>query len=308
MNAHRADELVPIAHHGRIVVGVDGSEHADRAVVWAAHQAILEHRSLSLVHAYEPHGRTLVGALELEGDNRLELLHSLRRLGRATLDDAVERAREIAPDVEVGTELIDTDPRQALVTASETAHLLVLGSRGRGALRGLLLGSVSVAVSQLAQCPTIVCRPRRSAPDVGRIVVGADGSAESRPVLDFAFQQASRQQVPLTVMHCFWEIVPQGRSAAADMPVDMRLLLAESVAGFRETYPDVEVELHLTRGLVDQVLADAAPAADLLVVGRRHHDALSRLLQGSMATAVLERAAGTVAVVPEPVDAASDDS
>jgi nucleotide-binding universal stress UspA family protein len=80
----------------------------------------------------------------------------------------------------------------------------------------------------------------------------------------------------------------------------MRLLLAESVAGLRETYPDVEVDLHLTRGLVDQVLADTAPGADLLVVGRRHQNAISRFFHGSMATAVLERAAGTVAVVPEP--------
>lgn len=289
-----------MGHHGRIVVGVDGSEHAGRAVRWAARQAILEHRGLSLVHAYEPLGRTLVGALELEGDNRLELLHSLRRLGRATLDDAAQQVREIAPEVDVTAELVDADPRQTLVDASQTARLLVLGSRGRGALRGLLLGSVSVAVSQLAKCPTVVCRPRVETPDAGRIVVGADGSAASRTVLDFAFEQASRRHVPLTVMHCFWQIVPQGQPPGADIPADMRLLLAEAVAGFRETYPDVDVDLQLTRGLVDQVLADTAPAADLLVVGRRHQDTLSRLLHGSMAIAVLERAAGTVAVVPEP--------
>ena len=300
MNALLSDRVEPAHHSGRIVVGVDGSEHADRAIVWAARQATLEHRPLTLMHAFDPVGRTFVGALELEGDNRLELLHSLRRAARITLDDAVQRVREIGPDLDVRCELVDSDPRQALVDASKTAHLLVMGSRGRGPVRGLLLGSVSVAVSQLAECPTIVCRPRRVAHDTPGVLVGADGSAASRPVIDFAFRQASLRGVPLTVMHCFWEMVAADSSSVrVEVPADMRLLLAESVAGFRESYPDVEVHLELARGLVDQVLVNAAPTADLLVVGGHHKDVVARLLHASMAAAVLERAVGTVAVVPE---------
>jgi nucleotide-binding universal stress UspA family protein len=300
MNPHLSD-IVEAAHQsGRIVVGVDGSEHADRAIVWAARRAALERRPLTLLHAFDPLGRTFVGALELEGDNRLELRHALRRAARITLDEAVQRVHEIGADLVVHAELVDTDPRQALVDASKTAHLLVVGSRGRGPLRGLLLGSVSLAVSQLAECPTIVCRPRRAEPDTARVLVGADGSAASRPVIDFAFREASLRGVPLTVMHCFWQVVPADSSSGpVEEPADMRLLLAESVAGFRESYPDVDVHLELARGLVDQVLVSAAPAADLLVVGRRHKDAIARLLHASMAAAVLERAAGTVAVVPE---------
>jgi nucleotide-binding universal stress UspA family protein len=300
MNALLSDRVEAAHHSGRIVVGVDGSEHADRAIVWAARQAALEHRQLTLMHAFDPVGRTFVGALELEGDNRLELLHSLRRAARITLDDAVQRVSEIGPDLDVHCELVDTDPRQALVDASKSAHLLVVGSRGRGPVRGLLLGSVSVAVSQLAECPTIVCRPRRVEPDTPGVLVGADGSAASWPVIDFAFRQASLRGVPLTVMHCFWEMVAaDSASTRAEGPADMRLLLAESVAGFRESYPDVEVHLELARGLVDQVLVNAALAADLLVVGGHHKDAVARFLHASMAAAVLERAVGTVAVVPE---------
>jgi nucleotide-binding universal stress UspA family protein len=291
------------SHRGHIVVGVDGSEHADRALAWAARQAELEHRPLTLLHAFDPVGRTLVGALELEGDNRLELLRTLRRDARRTLDDAVDKVREIGPGLEVHHQLVDTDPRHALVKASTTAHLLVVGARGRGSLRGLLLGSVSVAVAQLAECPTVVCRPPGTGPTVARIVVGADGSAASWPVIDFAFRQASRRAVPLTVMHCFWEVTPANAPVGPDEgPVDMKVVLAESVAGFRESYPDVEVDLQLARGLVDRVLVDSAASADLLVVGRRHKRAVARLLHASMAAAVLERAAGTVAVVPEADD------
>jgi nucleotide-binding universal stress UspA family protein len=286
---------------GSIVVGVDGSVHAERAIAWAVRQAVLEHRPLTLLHAFDPTGRTLVGALELEDDNRVELLHHLRRAARITLDEASDRAQTIASDLDVRTLLVEADPRQALIDASDTAHLLVVGSRGRGALRGLLLGSVSVAVSQLANCPTIVCRPRGAEPDTPGVLVGADGSAASRPVIDFAFSQTSLRRVPLTVMHCFWEIVSQSSSThpSPEDPADMRMLLAESVAGFSESYPDVEVHLELARGLVDQVLVGAAPTTDLVVVGRRHKDALARFLHASMAAAVVERAAGTVAVVPE---------
>ncbi len=300
MDSH-VEGIVTTAHRsGSIVVGVDGSEHADRALVWAAAQAALEHRPLTLMHAFDPVGRLFVGALELEGDNRSELVHALRRAARIILDEAVELVQKIGPDLEVHHELVEADPRQALVDASRTAHLLVLGSRGRGPLRGMLLGSVSVAVSQLAACPTIVCRPRREDPDTHRVVVGADGSPASRPVIDFAFAEASRRGVPLTVMHCFWDIVAtQSPSSASEASADERLLLAESVAGFRESYPDVEVHLELASGLIDQVLVDAAPTADLLVVGRRHKNAIARFLHASMAAAVLERSAGTVAVVPE---------
>jgi nucleotide-binding universal stress UspA family protein len=302
MNTEARDVPRTTISPGSIVVGVDGSEHAARALDWAARQAALEHRPLTLLHAFNPVARTTLGALELEGTDRYELLRELRRAARVALDDATVRVHEIEPGVTVQTCLLDgDDARHALVEASRTAHLLVVGSHGRGALRGLLLGSVSVAVAQLAACPVVVCRPRHGDPDTHGVLVGVDGSPESVPVIDFAFQQASLRGVPLTVMHCYWEIVAQGRAAprALENATDMELLLAESVAGFAETYPDVEVRLELSRGLVDQVLAQAAPETDLLVVGRRHKAAVARLLHASMAAAVLERAAGTVAVVPE---------
>lgn len=299
MNAEVHDALHPTITPGSIVVGVDGSEHAARALDWATRQASLEHRPLALVHAFHPVARTTLGALELEGVDRYELLRKLRHAARIALDEAIDRVRELEPGITVRAHLVDADARQALVEASRTAHLLVVGSRGRGALVGLLLGSVSVAVSQLSDCAVVVCRPRDGDPVTHGVLVGADGTPESAPVIDFAFRQASLRSVPVTVMHCFWEIVGDQGAGPVGVPTDKQLLLAESVAGFSEAYPDVEVRVQLSRGLVDQVLAQAAPASDLLVVGRRHKGAVARVLHTSMAAAVLERAAGTVAVVPE---------
>jgi nucleotide-binding universal stress UspA family protein len=291
------DEVPP----GSIVVGFDGSEHAARALDWAAAQAALEHRRLAVVHGFHPVARTLLGALTMEGGDRPELLHALRAAERCSLHDAAERVRSAYPDLDVETHLIEADARQVLITAAEHAHLLVVGSRGRGPVASLLLGSVSTAAAQLAPCPVVVCRPRPvTTPRHSGVVVGADGSPESMPVIEFAFRHASLHGVPLTVMHCFWEVVTADALAQrAGGPTDMELVLAESVAGFAAVYPDVPVELKPARGLVDLVLAQTAPEADLLVVGRRHLSAISRQLHSSMAAAVLERAAGTVAVVPE---------
>jgi nucleotide-binding universal stress UspA family protein len=67
----------------------------------------------------------------------------------------------------------------------------------------------------------------------------------------------------------------------------------------REKYPDVQVDLRLSQGLVDQCLLEEAPEAELLVVGRSDVTGWSRLLYASCALAVLERARTTVVVVPE---------
>jgi nucleotide-binding universal stress UspA family protein len=210
--------------------------------------------------------------------------------------------------VDVVTAVVDADPRLALVDLSTEAHLVALGSRGRGPLRSALLGSVSASVARHAHCPVVVCRPPRAGTSAtNRIVVGTDGSAASRPVLEFAFEQASLLQAPLTVMHCFWDVVVATRGPGV-VPAgettdysDLRLLLAESVAGFAEKYPDVEVTEELARGLVDECLVDHAPDAGLVVVGRSPDSVWSRFLHASCALAVLERAHTAVAVVPESV-------
>lgn len=262
---------------GAIGVGIDGSADADRALNWAVAQARLE-------------GRRLVAVM----------------CGDASVSGAAHVGKALEADVPVEPFVSTRDPRDVLVDLSETAHMIVLGSHGRGAVRGLLLGSVSAAVARHASCPVVVCRPPKG--DVGGkgVLVGADGTPGSRDIIEFAFAQASIHELPLTVVHCVWDAAsaladPQKAPWALAEPAasDVKILLSESVAGLREQYPNVDVNLLPKHGLVDRALGSQGNAWDLVVLGRPPQSRLDRILVGSIAISVLERSRTTVVVVPE---------
>jgi nucleotide-binding universal stress UspA family protein len=286
---------------GSIVAGVDGSEHANRAVLWAAEQAALEGRPLAILYAAGEADIRGGAWASVEGVFPYKLLDVLGT-ARAVVQEAAALALSSHPQLALQGLPLVGDPRQTLVELSDKAHLIVLGSRGRGIFRSMLLGSVSVGVAKHARCPVVVCRPGHPGTVTAGVVVGADGTAESLPVIEFAFRQASLRGLPLTVLHCFWDVIaavagPQFTDSAEAQ--DLHLLVSESVAGMSEKFPDVPVTLRLAHGLVDECLAGGSRAWDLVVVGRHPVSSVSRLLSGSIASAVLERSGSTVAVVPE---------
>ena len=287
-----------------VVVATDGSEDALRAVHWAAEQAFLERRPLVVVTAT---GSTQVPVTAWGGVGAgyAPSVDDLVEHGRSVAEDALAVVRHLRPGLEASAEVLVGDPRQALVELSRQAHLLVLGSRGRGSFRSKVFGSVSAAVSRDAACPVFVCRPpsRTEVPTRG-ILVGADGTPESLPVIEFAFHQASLLDLPLTVVHCVWDQVaallgPGLVSAQEEGLEQQRLLLSESVAGMSAKFPEVSTDLRLGRGLAEEFLAADTDAWNLLVVGRHPVDTLLRLVTGSVAISVIEHARTTVAVVPE---------
>ncbi|MBM9461563.1 universal stress protein [Nocardioides sp. zg-536] len=292
------DEIDPHS----IVVGVDGSEHAERAVHWATEQAHLEGRPLVLVATVN--ATAGAGWLDIGAAYTYEPRAALEG-ALALAEESLALVRRIRPGVRAAATARLGDPRVVLVDLSRRVHLVVVGSRGRGSLRSRLLGSVSAVVVRDAECPVVVCRPRDPTDPADQgILVGADGTVESGPVLDFAFAQASRTDQALTVMHTIWDEraaaegpeLASAREPGLDEP---RLLLSESVAGFRSTYPDVDVDLVLARGLAEECLADTNGSWDLIVVGRHPVDTVFRLMSGAVATAVLEGARTTVAMVPQ---------
>ena len=284
-----------------IVVGVDGSDHSLNAVVWAAAEAHRRRLSLRIVYAmpawlYEmKHGHS--------GD---EISNWLYDLDSDIVGHAVKAARQAAPEAPAAGELIPGGAAAALVDASGSAAMMVLGSRGRGGFSGLLIGSVALQVVSHARCPVVVVRAPESV-TYGEIVVGVDGADDSQPALGFAFEEASRRGARLRAVHAWTRPTP-------DVPGDMlpliydvddtgegqRRLLSECLAGWTGKYPDVQVVEDVVRSRPVRALTGASAGADLLVVGSRGRGGFGGLLLGSVGHALLHRAECPLAVVPGP--------
>ena len=138
----------------KIVVGVDGSAHSYRALEWALGEARARDVGVVLVHAFE-----FSGLAASEPYASPDLLDTDRRNAQALLDRVLDRARYLAPEVDVRGELQYGPAAPALVEAARGAVMLVVGSRGRGGFVGALLGSVSSACVHHATCPIVVVPP-----------------------------------------------------------------------------------------------------------------------------------------------------
>ncbi len=136
------------------MVGVDGSEHALAAVRWAAREASLRHAAVRIVTAWEVPDYALGGVAP-------DLLESLEVGAVAAAATAREAVRASAPDVEVQTSIVEGQAARALVEAARGAELLVVGSRGLGGFRSLLLGSVGQQCAHHARCPVVIVRAER---------------------------------------------------------------------------------------------------------------------------------------------------
>jgi nucleotide-binding universal stress UspA family protein len=141
----------------RIVVGIDASDHAIRALDWALNQAALQGADVEMVCAIQAPDTAALPDLTLPVDDG-----EVRKAAEAVLDTALEQAsagREstltITRTVTVG------NPAPVLCRAAEGADLIVVGARGLGGFKGLLVGSVSQQVVSHAPCPVVVVTPPR---------------------------------------------------------------------------------------------------------------------------------------------------
>jgi nucleotide-binding universal stress UspA family protein len=288
-----------LAFTGRVIVGFDGSESSAAAAQWAADEARARGRGLTFVHAVLP--PVTAGGLGIGLPPSLDLVEQLESQAAAQLATYAASFR----DLDVRTHVGIGAPSAVLLEASETADLVVMGTRGRGGFRGLLLGSVSSQVAAHSACPVAVVRKPRD--PVGRtVVVGIDGSPAAEAALAFAFDEASRHDWGLVAVHA-WDvpaydllIVPNGPVPVplADVADDEVRLTAEVLAGFRTDYPDVEVEERLVRSAPVAALLNASTDAALLVVGTHGHGPAIGALLGSVSNGLLHKATVPMVVVP----------
>ncbi|WP_025620574.1 universal stress protein [Salinispora cortesiana] len=286
-----------------VVVGVDGSAAALDAVRVAVREAEYRQRPLRVVHAFI---WPLTGT-PLTPVPGAPVTAGLRNQAEEYVREAVEQARKISPDLRITGVVVDGAPTPVLVEEAQKAVLTVLGHRGLGGFAGLLLGSVTVQVAARAKSPVLVVRgePRADGP----VVVGVDGSQLSTEAVAFAFEEAARRDASLVALHAWLFPTPVGPGDILPLVYDLDAVegeeeraLAESLAGFAERYPQVQVRHRVVRGSPARVLVEASKSAQLVVVGAHGRGALGGLLLGSVSHAVLHHGHSPLAIVRNPAE------
>jgi nucleotide-binding universal stress UspA family protein len=136
---------------GIVVVGVDGSEHGAAALEFAAEEAALRRAALHVVCAWEIPASAGVAVGMVPG-----LTQGFMDEAESIVQAAVDRVKELQPSVSCFPRVVEGHAGSVLLDGAKEATLLVVGSRGRGELAGMLLGSVSHQVLHHSPCPVTV--------------------------------------------------------------------------------------------------------------------------------------------------------
>ncbi|WP_329461979.1 universal stress protein [Streptomyces sp. NBC_01431] len=285
-----------------LVVGVDGSDSSLDAVDWAVDEAARHGLPLRLVYAslwerYEG-GRPSFSAARPAEEVMAEHITA----------SCAERARLRNPAVAVSAEVLPEDAVSALLREGHEAAALVTGSRGRGQLAGMLLGSVGLTVAARAVCPVIVVRggEHNQQGAFGRVVVGVGDIAESMGAVRFACREAKARGCAMDAVrawrcpaheHVDHPLIADDASQVHEERAST--LLADALREPVRDHPGVVVRQRPVEGPAHRVLVDASADADLVVVGALRRPGHFGLQLGRIAHALLHHSQCPVAVIPQ---------
>lgn len=287
-----------------VVVAVDGSEASQNAVRWAANTANKRGVPLRLAASY-----TMPQFLYAEGMvPPQELFDELQSETMDMIEAARVVAHEVAPDIKIGYVIAEGSPIDMLLDMSSDVTMIVMGSRGLGGLSGMVMGSVSAAVVSHADCPVVVVRSDNHVTETnkyGPVVVGVDGSDVSQRATEFAFEEAQARGAKLVAIHTWMDMQVQaslaGLAAAQQeweiIEKEQTTLLKDRLQPLLERFPDVGVEMVITRDRPVRALEDCAHNAQLLVVGSHGRGGFRGMLLGSTSRALLQSAPCPMVVV-----------
>ena len=281
-----------------LLVAVDGSPESDAAVAWAVHEAALRHVDVTLLHVMAPMIVSWpISTLEVD----------IAEWQRETAREILEKAEKVfhasaapADLPHVRTESIVGPIVHALVEATRESSMIVMGDRGTGSHPRLTLGSVSAGVLHHAHCPVAVIHSRPADDTSGPVVLGVDGSPASEPATRLAFEEASLRGVDLVAVHA-WSDTTVFPAVEMDWHLyrdEAAQVLAERLAGWQESYPDVQIQRRLPCDRPAHWLTAESEHAQLVVVGSRGRGGFTGLLLGSVSSAVARSSRAPVIVVP----------
>jgi len=278
-----------------VVVGIDGSAGNEAAIAFAIDEALSAGRPMTLLAVHVPRVvPTPHQVLALEDEDTW-----------CILDRAVKRTRAGHPELTVRLEMQVGDPVDCLLDRSVGQGMLITGRRGLGSFGRVFLGSTSTGVAGRSWVPVIMvpgdwdAQQHRGQP----VLVGADPGQPCGDALRFAFAEADRRDVGVTVLHALdltprpiWDPDLETESVRAWQERAAKAV-DEAVDPVHAEFPHVPVRISLPLDNPASALLDAAAEAQLVVLGRHHSGRLGFAL-GSVARPVLHYAEAPVSVVP----------
>jgi nucleotide-binding universal stress UspA family protein len=301
--AHDPDPVSRRAPVRRWIVGIDGSDCARHAALWARKNIADRADELELITTW---------SVPVSGGypvfEPMVTSASMDLIEKAANDTVDELASQLRPDtsVPITTIVARGGAASVLLEASSQGSLVILGSRGRGGFARLLLGSTSTQCATHSTIPTVIVPHESPLEDIKTILVAFDGSANSVAALRWAVDFAS----PGTTINCttVWDVSPITVGSdryffpeAVDLARDrFHHLVSEALADRDLT--GIEVQRHFVEGRPKADLARLAGEFDLSVMGARGHGAITAALLGSVSTSLLHCVRRPMVVVPHAAD------
>jgi nucleotide-binding universal stress UspA family protein len=275
----------------KILLATDGSEDAAQAREAAVDLASRSGSELHLVHVWHdvpsPYAHAFVK-------------RELERQGQEILDGQVRKIEEAGSTV-TGAHLRGGRTSDEVIELSEElgAGLLVVGSRGHGAVRRILLGSHSEAMLHHARLPVLVLRHAENIWPPSRVVIGDDYSEDAEKAAELAANIAKFYEADTLLVHAYPRLVEESSDAEdamqqAEARLEERANTLKDILGY-------EPRTMMTSGDATVAILEAAREGDgptLAAVGSRGLGAVGRARLGSVSSKVVRAAPGATLVYP----------
>jgi nucleotide-binding universal stress UspA family protein len=280
-----------------IYVGIDNSWRDTGALEWALQEASLRREPLRAVHVINEPVRRVTSYWE----------PTVAKDAATQLVDDVRKHLDVSGGgLDHDAELMVGSPAAKLAETAEGSAMLVVGRRGMGAFKRLLIGSTSETAVHEANVPVVVVPDAWKPSDhSGPVLIAVGATDESEAPLEFAVASATERKVPLRLVHVWdlpgiygWDATTMA-GVEQEWDDNIRREWDAVADGWRLRYPDLVIEVDVRRGhAVDGVITAAEQCdAQLLVVGSRRHHRMTSMLLGSVARGVLHHATSPIAVV-----------